>query len=124
MVMNLPLIVLDTNIALYHLGGRLVTPLPDGIFHISIITEIELLSYPSLSPFEAEQICDFLSKLSIVSIDDSIKNTTISLRKQYRPKLPDAIVAATTQSLNALLLTNDLKLSNIATLPTQSLPLV
>ena len=122
--MNLPLIVLDTNISLYHLGGRLATPLPDGIFHISIITEIELLSYPSLSPSEAEQIRDFLSKLSIVGIDDSIKNTTISLRKQYRLKLPDAIVAATTQSLNALLLTNDLKLSNIATLPTQSLPLV
>ena len=122
--MNSSLLVLDTNIALYHLGGRLAASLPDGIFHVSIITEIELLSYPSLSPSEAEQIRNFLSKLSIIGIDDSIKNTTISLRKQYRLKLPDAIVAATTQSLNALLLTNDLKLSNIATLPTQSLPLV
>ena len=33
--MNLPLIVLDTNIALYRLGGRLAAPLPDGIFSMS-----------------------------------------------------------------------------------------
>jgi predicted nucleic acid-binding protein len=47
----------------------------------------------------------------------------ITLRKQHRLKLPDAIVAATAQSLNALLLSNDTKLSNITSLNTQSLPM-
>jgi predicted nucleic acid-binding protein len=45
----------------------------------------------------------------------------IALRKQHRLKLPDAIISATVLSLNALLLTNDLKLSSITTIQTQSL---
>ncbi len=44
-----PLFLLDTNIVLYFLGGPLVNPLPSGQYFISVITEIELLSYPSLS---------------------------------------------------------------------------
>lgn len=43
------LIFLDTNVVLYFLGGRLVNPLPSGQYFISVITEIELLSYPSIS---------------------------------------------------------------------------
>jgi len=118
---NQPLIVLDTNIALYYLGGRLVDPLSSGLYHASIITEMELLSYPNLSLAEEQQIQNFLTQLLIIGIDESIKIVAISLRKQHRLKLPDAIIAATAQSLNALLLTNDLKLSSISTLQTQSL---
>jgi len=123
MVVNQPLIVLDTNIALYYLGGRLAVPLPNGSYHASIITEMELLSYPNLSPAEEQQIQNFLAQLLLIGIDESIKRMAIALRKQYRLKLPDAIIAATAQSLNALLLTNDLKLSTIATLQTQPLPI-
>lgn len=122
--MTQSLIVLDTNIALYYLGGRLTTPLPNGLYHVSIITEMELLSYPNLSQAEEQQIQRFLSQLLIVNIDGPIKNIAIALRKQHRLKLPDAIVAATAQSLNALLLSNDKKLSNITTLKTQLLPIV
>lgn len=121
--MSQPLIVLDTNIALYHLGGRLMAPLPSGLYHVSIITEMELLSYPNLSQSEEQQIQSFLSQLLIVDIDTPIKNMAIALRKQHRLKLPDAIVSATAQSLNAVLLTNDTKLSGITTLQTQSLPI-
>lgn len=123
MVVNQPLIVLDTNIALYYLGGRLMIPLPSGLYHISIITEMELLSYASLSAAEQQQIRNFLAQLMIIGIDEPIKNMAIALRKQYRLKLPDAIISATAQSINALLLTNDLKLSTITTLQTQSLPI-
>jgi len=50
--------ILDTNIVLYFLGARLANPLPSGQYFISVITEIELLSYPSLSPDEEIQIID------------------------------------------------------------------
>jgi predicted nucleic acid-binding protein len=123
MGMSQPLIVLDTNIALYYLGGRLTAPLPSGLYHVSIITEMELLSYPNLSRSEEQQIQSFLSQLLIVDIDTPIKNMAIALRKQHRLKLPDAIVSATAQSLNAVLLTNDTKLSGITILQTQSLPI-
>jgi predicted nucleic acid-binding protein len=84
---------------------------------------MELLSYPQLSPGEEQHIHNFLSQVLVVDIDTSIKNLAIALRKQHRLKLPDAIVSATAQSLDAVLLTNDLKLSSMTTLRTQSLPI-
>ena len=39
-----------------------------------------------------------------------LKQETIKLRRQYRFKLPDAIIVATARHLNAELLTNDIKL--------------
>jgi predicted nucleic acid-binding protein len=124
MVVNQSRILLDTNIALYYLGGRLTTPLPKGQYYISIITEMELLSYPNLSSTEEQQIQNFLSQLLIVDINNSIKKMAISLRKQYRLKLPDAIIAATAQSLQAILLTNDNRLCNIGSLLTQSMSII
>jgi len=117
-------ILLDTNIALYYLGGRLALPLPIGRHHVSIITEMELLSYPSLSLTDEQQIRNFLVQIMIIRIDDTIKNMAIILRKQHRLKLPDAIIAATAQSLGALLLTNDLKLSNLEVVQAQAMPMI
>ncbi|MBW4567304.1 MAG: type II toxin-antitoxin system VapC family toxin [Tolypothrix carrinoi HA7290-LM1] len=124
--MNLtqPLILLDTNIVLYFLGGRLVNPLPSGQYFVSVITEIELLSYPSLSSDEEIQIIDFLNKITVVGIDNNIKNLTIALRKQYKLRLPDAIIAATAQGLNAMLFTNDVRLNNVTQINTQTVQIV
>jgi len=36
--------LLDTNVALYLLGGRLVQPLPIGSYGVSVIIEMELLT--------------------------------------------------------------------------------
>ncbi len=113
-----PLILLDTNIVLYFLGRKLVNPLPSGNYFISVITEMELLSYLTLSSDEEKRIIGFLNKITVVGIDENI---TISLRKQYKLKLADAIIVATAQSLSATLLTNDIKLTNLTNINTQSL---
>jgi predicted nucleic acid-binding protein len=84
---------------------------------------MELLSYPGLSSPEAQQIHNFLSHLTIININDSIKNLAIQWRQQYKLKLPDAIIVATTLSLEATLLTNDQQLIKIQDLPTQSIVL-
>jgi predicted nucleic acid-binding protein len=123
MALTLPSLVLDTNAALYHLGNRLGQPLPSGLYFVSIITEMELLSYPGLSSPEAQQIHNFLSHLTIININDSIKNLAIQWRRQYKLKLPDAIIVATTLSLEATLLTNDQQLIKIQDLPTKSIVL-
>jgi len=65
----------------------------------------------------------FLNKISVVSIDGESKNLTISLHKQYRLRLPDAIIAATAQSLNAKLFTNDVKLTNLTEISIQTVQL-
>ncbi len=123
MALTLPRLVVDTNIALYHLGNRLEQPFPSGLYFVSIITEMELLSYPGLSDAEAQLIYSFLSHLTIININDVIKNLAIQWRRQYKLKLPDAIIVATTLSLEATLLTNDQQLTKIQDLPTQSLAL-
>ena len=87
---------------------------------MSVITEIELLSYPNLSPDEDTQIRNFLTKITIVGIESNIKELAIVLRKQYRLRLPDAIIAATAQSLNATLFTNDVRLANLLGINAQS----
>ncbi len=119
-----PLILLDTNIVLYFFGGRLLNPLPSGQYFISVITEIELLSYPSLHLKEETQIIDFLNKITIIGIDSNIKNFTITFRKQYKLKLPDAIIAATAKSINAILFTNDVRLANLTEINTQAVQIV
>jgi predicted nucleic acid-binding protein len=118
-----PSFILDTNIALYHLSGQLQDNLPTGKYFVSVITEMELLSYPSLRSTEEQQIQRFLAQLQILNLTESIKQTAIELRKQNRLKLPDAIIAATAFDLNATLLTNDLKLAQISIINVQSLSL-
>lgn len=66
MVLTKPLILLDTNVVLYLLGGRLANPLPSGQYVVSVITEIELLSYPTLPSDEEIQIRDFLTNANSV----------------------------------------------------------
>ncbi len=116
-----PSILLDTNIVLYFLGGKLVNPLQSANYSVSVITEIELLSYPTIVSDEEKRIISFLNQIAIVGIDTNIKNLTISLRKQYKLKLPDAIIVATAQFLGATLLTNDIRLTNLTEINTQSL---
>ncbi|MEQ9669970.1 type II toxin-antitoxin system VapC family toxin [Coleofasciculus sp. G2-EDA-02] len=120
MALTQNLILLDTNVVLYFLGGRLTNPLPSGQYFVSVITEIELLSYPSLSSDEEVQIRDFLAKITVVELESNIKDLAITFRKQYRLRLPDAIIAATAQFLNARLFTNDVRLANLTEIPTHS----
>ena len=124
MALTQALILLDTNVVLYFLGGRIANPLPSGQYFVSVITELELLSYPNLSSDEDTQIRDFLSKITVVGIESSIKALAIALRKQYRLRLPDAIIAATAQSLNATLFTNDVRLANLAGVNAQSVQIL
>ncbi len=48
-----------------------------------------------------------LSDCIIIDINPSIKNTTIEIRQKHKVKLPDAIIAATANSLDLPLVTAD-----------------
>lgn len=105
--------VLDTNVALYLLGGHLLNDLPIGEFYLSVISEIEMLSYPDLDQEEEQRIKQFLSVVIVVDLGHDLKNAVISLRKKHRLKLPDAIICATSLIYDATLLSNDAKLARI-----------
>ena len=113
--------VLDTNVILYFLGGRLVDPFPVGAYAISVISELELLAYPGLVSSEEQRVRAFLADIPITDLTQSVKHHAVDLRKRFGLKLPDAIVAATALALEATLLTNDQRLLVLADIPTQTL---
>jgi predicted nucleic acid-binding protein len=108
--------VLDTNVALYLLSGRLVNPLPVGEFYVSIISEIEMLSFSAIGQEEESRIRQFLSQVTIVGLSEEVKQSTIEIRRKYRLKLPDAIVCATAIILDSDLLSNDVQLGKVTEL--------
>ena len=100
--------LIDTNVAIYVLEGHNVVK---GIMQcsaaVSVISEMELLGKQGLLPQEETKIRDLLNDCEILAFTDSIKTTTISLKKQYAIKLPDAIIAATAKHYGLLLITAD-----------------
>ena len=114
------LIVLDTNIVLYHLSNRLKNPLVSGRYALSSITELELLSYAKIEADELRKIENFISMATVVELTTPVKRNTINLRRKYPLKLPDAIIAGTALWLGSTLFTNDGKLLSVTEIETQS----
>jgi len=115
--------LLDTNVVLYLLGGRLASPLEPGSYYTSVISEMELLSYSNLTPDDEGRLRQFLTSVTVVELSGDVKKAAIELRRRHSIKLPDAIVAASAFVLGAELLTNDLQLLRIAGISGKSLPL-
>jgi len=108
-------LLLDTNTVLYLLVGdeTLANFLNGKFLFISVISELELLSFKKLTQNEATTIKTFLSELKIENISEEIKTHTIKIRKSTNLKLPDAIIAATSISLNIPLVTSDKQISSV-----------
>ncbi|PIX69340.1 nucleotide-binding protein, partial [Candidatus Roizmanbacteria bacterium CG_4_10_14_3_um_filter_33_21] len=75
--------------------------------NLSVITKIELLSFDNED--ELKNIDRLLVNSRIFSLDDEIVDKTIEVRKKYKLKLPDAIIAATAMINNLILVTHNKK---------------
>lgn len=115
--------LLDTNVALYFLGGRLAEALPDGECVVSVITELELLAYPALDDRAEALVRQFLHSVGIVELTDRVKAETIRLRRSHGLKLPDAIVAGTAAASGVELLTNNARMLGVPGLRSRSVEL-
>ncbi len=111
--------LLDTNIVLYLLRGDKDIPslIKGSDIYLSFITEMEmemeLLSFPKLSPQERAKIESLLNDVLILEFNSEIKRTAIRLRSKYRLGLPDSIIAASSVFLNIQLISADKALSKI-----------
>lgn len=94
---------LDTNTAIYFLAGRLSEPLPQGEWLISVITELELRSYSFSTHGDERRIAEFLEQIPVVDLTPEIKTLAVTMRREKKLKLPDAIIAATSQITQATL---------------------
>ncbi|RYU90760.1 type II toxin-antitoxin system VapC family toxin [Mucilaginibacter terrigena] len=90
-------IVIDTSLIINLFNGvdEVKTLINGRNLFVSIISEIEVLSFSGLSVTDKDLLKDFLSKCHIVDIEPAIKDLTINLRSQSKIKLPDAVIAAT-----------------------------
>lgn len=113
----------DTNALIYLLDNRLAQPFPPGQYGYSVITEIELLSWPKMQPQTETDCRDLLATMQRVELDAPIRESTITLRREHRLKLPDALIAACALHFDAVLLTNDQQLAALPMLRCQQLAL-
>lgn len=94
--------LLDTNSVIYYTNDDLPQKasdfldkeIPKGI-SLSVISEIELLGFNAPTEREALVIESFVVGSSVIPLIRPIVLKTIDIRKAYKIKLPDAIIAAT-----------------------------
>ena len=108
-------ILLDTNTVLYFLSGDQTVAdfIQEKKLFISIITELELLSYKNLTTKEIRVITNFLKEIHIENISQEIKEQSIKIRRSSNLKLPDCIISATSISLQIPIFSADKELRNI-----------
>jgi predicted nucleic acid-binding protein len=108
---------LDTNIILDYLKGdqSIIDFLAEhskAELYVSVITRIELLSFHDITPKEEKHIRDIISRINVLPITEDIEEYAVNFRRITRKKLPDAIIAASAISVDAVLLTQDKELAN------------
>jgi len=108
--------LLDTNFVINYFkgffkadAGKFTDSVINNTTFISVITRMGLLSWKSLNPKDEEVIKEFISDSTVFSLEESIINRTILLRKAFAIKLPDAIIAATALVHDMQLITHNLK---------------
>ena len=106
--------LLDTNTIIYYLQAALpekamrqLHTIVDEQPLVSVITKIELLGFNAASIEEQTVTETFIGAALLFNLDDAVTNQTIALRKQYRIKLPDAIIAATAIVYDLTLITRN-----------------
>ncbi|WP_353931994.1 type II toxin-antitoxin system VapC family toxin [Okeanomitos corallinicola TIOX110] len=104
----------DTNIFIYYLADDITVNswfteefLNLHEILVSPIIRIELLSFIGLSKEEEQSIEDLLSQFNTVPLLREIENQTIQIKRQYKIKLPDPIIAATAINQDAFLVTRN-----------------
>ena len=84
---------------------------------ISILSQVEFLAFPKITRPDRDAFRRFSDRVDVVGLDrdhPALIDTIVDLRRQYRLKLPDAIVAATAVERNAILVTDDTQLRKLA----------
>jgi predicted nucleic acid-binding protein len=105
----------DTNTAIYYLQNQFSPQAEKFIDEllkkntpvISAITEIELLCWNTSEEKDIELIRSFINDVEVIELEQLVKLKTVDIRKKYKIKLPDAIIAATAVAYNLIIITRN-----------------
>ena len=119
-------IMLDTNTLINFLRGESVEVrlVDEKQIFISEITEMEIQCQPNFNNNYRKRLKLFLSSLTVIRLNEEIRETAISIRLTTRMKLMDSIIAATAQLMNLPLATCDEKFESVKTAMIILLPAV
>lgn len=108
--------VLDSNILIYHINGRLdsaaeqvVFSLFEGPVYISVISRIEILAWKGHSDESREMTEDLIRTLNEIGLDEAVVQVTVTIRRGSSVKLPDAIIASSALCLGLPLVTRNIQ---------------
>jgi hypothetical protein len=90
---------------------------------ISILSQIEFLAFPNLSENDRRIFQEFSDGVDVIGLERTERaliDRIVSLRAQYRLKLPDAIIAATALERDATLITDDRQLRMLSAIRSSS----
>lgn len=103
--------LLDSNILIYLSKNELPFSTLDkfAALFISVISYMEVLGYRFSNSKEENFVKELVSMFNVRFIDQEIAENVINIRKQYRIKLPDAIIAATANTDDLCLVTRNIE---------------
>lgn len=111
----------DTNAVIYFLAGdtkavSFVKGLlkEKKIIYVPTIVRLELFSKSDLTVVEQNVITDFLCLTIEISLDKTIADIAATIRRNYKVKVADSVVAATAVYTNSFLVTRNVKDFNIS----------
>lgn len=107
--------VFDTNAIIYYLEKEpaVVSVLNEIFFSVPFrpivasVTELELLSAPSLTQTDIAEIDSLLASLVIIPLESQVARIGARIRRDYRLKTADSIVAATALFTHSTLVTRN-----------------
>ena len=102
--------LIDTNIVIYLTQKRLKVSdfaKKGGRLYISSISYIETLGYSFQNQAEEKEVTDFCDMFDRIFLTKEVERQTILIRKSYKIKLPDAIIAATAMVYSLILVTHN-----------------
>lgn len=106
--------IADTNFLIYlHEGNKITEPFLEYDFGISFVSEVELLGFHGLSKSDETKLRLLLNDCFQIEWNVKVKEQTIKIKRNYKVKLPDAIIAATALIYNIPLVTADKGFSRI-----------
>lgn len=74
---------------------------------ISVITEIEALSWISTDKEKEKIVKEFISDSKVLNLNPDIVTQCVKIRRSRKIKTPDAVIAATAIFYDLILITND-----------------
>lgn len=102
--------VFDTNIVIDALNGIAKADKEYNLYERVVISRITWMEILVGEKGNDKQLRDFLeSQFEIANIDLDVSEVAVQLRRQYRLRLPDAIIWATAKTHNAVLVTRNTK---------------